>query len=256
MPRHEHLGLAAVRRFATVAFVAGVAACGSSSGGDDDTAIDSAVSGDGNNAGDGAGGGDGGGGGAPVVDGPPGSVIPSFDSANPAPLIILAHRVQPDAWVVALVDIAANGAISGIVNYDRIRAFQPSAVTLRADAAYPGARLSTWDPSAPVPLVMLARRSGQTVWTTAIAQILDDGTVSGITNVDRVRVWRVDNAPAPFHDGPLPANVPSWNPSAPAPLLLGASRQQMPGWIIGIAAIYPDAHVGDIVVDRLVGWLP
>jgi hypothetical protein len=239
-----------------LAVIALLAACGSPGGGDDDgTGPDGPVGGDSGGSGDGDGGGDGGGPRGPVVDGPPGSRVPGFDSANPSPLIILAHRVQPDAWVVALVDIATDGTLSGIVNYDRIRAFQPAGTTLLVDAAYPGARLSSWNPSSPVPLVMLARRSGQSVWTTAIAQILDDGTVTGITNVDRVRVWRV-NASAPFHDGPLPASVPAWNPSAPAPLLLGASRTQMPGWILGIAAIYPDAHIGDIVVDRLVGWLP
>jgi len=240
-----------------VSALAAVLAAGCGGGGDDDdgAGLDGA-GGDGAGGGDGSGGGDGGGGGGPVVDGPPGSRVPGFDSANPAPLVILAHRVQPDAWVVALVDIATDGTLSGIVNYDRIRAFQPSSVTLLADAAYPGARLSSWNPSAPVPLVMLARRQGQSVWTTGIAQILDDGTVTGITNIDRVRVWRVDNAPAAFHDGPLPANVPAWNASAPAPLILGASRTSMPGWLIAIAAIYPDAHVGDIVVDRLVGWLP
>jgi hypothetical protein len=242
--------MCATRRL-LVACCAALAACGGAGGGGDDAPPSDSATG-----GDGAGGDGAGGDGGPVVDGPPGSRIPSFDSANPGPLIILAHRVQPDAWVVALVDIATDGAISGIVNYDRIRAFAPSSVTLLADAAYPGARLSSWNPSSPVPLVMLARRSGQTVWTTAIAQVLDDGTLTGITNVDRVRVWRVDNAPAPFHDGPLPATVPSWNASAPAPLILGASRTQMPGWIIAIAAIYPDAHIDDIVVDRLVGWLP
>ncbi len=249
--------LAALCLVAALVGTGGTGACGGSSDGDDAPDNGDGGGGDGDGGGSGSGDGGGGSGATLVLDGAPGSRIPSFDSANPAPLIVLARRVQPAAWVVALVDIASDGTVGGIVNYDRLRVFQPTRTTLLVDAAYPGARLSSWSPSAPVPLVLLARRSGQSTWVTGIAQILDDGTITGITNIDRVRAWRVDDVPAPFHDGAVAtAVVPSWNAAAPGPLLLGASRTAMPGWIIGIASITADGHLGDIVADRIVGWLP
>jgi hypothetical protein len=86
-------------------------------------------------------------------------------------------------------------------------------------------------------------------------EILDDGTLTGIENVDQLRAWQLDGLSAPFHDGPVAtAVVPQWNASSPGPLVLDASKQGIPGWLLGIASISTDGHLGDVVADRVVGW--
>jgi hypothetical protein len=168
---------------------------------------------------------------------------------------VLAHRIQPDAWAIAPIDVAADGALDGLDNYDRVRVFEPGGATKVVDAAYPGAKLAGWTRATPSPLVVLARRSGQSVWVAGVVGLLDDGTLTGITNVDRVVVWRIDQAPAPFHDGDLAtAIVPGWDPSAPSALVLGVEAQVDTPWFVGLGVVRPDGHLDEIVATRIVGW--
>jgi hypothetical protein len=241
-----------------------VAGCGDTTGnvgrsGSDLAGAAASATSDASSGGDGAGGSDGSGGGGnsgtPLLDGAPGSQLSGFNANAPEPLIVLAHRVQPDAWVIGLVDIDANGTLSGVTNCDRVRAFSPGSASLILDAPFPGSKIAGWSPDTPTPLVVLVRRSGGSTWVTAIVDVLDDGTLTGLANVDRVRVWRIDGAPPPFTDGSVAnAVVPGWNPSSPGPMVLGASTNGTPGWIVAAGSIDAGGHLGDLVADRVVGW--
>jgi len=260
----------AARSAACLLFLLGACTSGggssSSDGGDD-------VSGDGEDGGidggaspsdggpDGDGGEDGGAQGASVlVDGPLGSVVPGWDWGVPEPLVILAHRISPPAWVLSPAEILDDGTVAGLENVDRVRVFGfvgVGAPTSLYDGDFSGAEVSDWDPAAPGPVIAMVRREGGTTWLTSLVLIADDGSVSGNVGVDRTRLWRFDAAPGPVVDAPLAdAAIPGWNPKGPGPIVILAHQDGVAVWWTGAGSVADDGALGDIVADDVLVWEP
>ena len=232
-----------------------------------DMAVDEAVDASSEGAPDGSPDGAGGGGPALIYNGPrdDGAVVPEWDPGNPRPLIMYSRYSSEPVWHVSMAEVSEAGVVGGMVT-DLVRfwGWEPSSPDAPAllfegllDA---GARVPGWSGDGPLPVIVLARPSGIGTWWVSMAQIAEDGLVSGIV-ADEVKVWgwASDGAPgAPdiLYAGPVGpgAVVPGWSLADPRPLIVLTRHSSGQTWWISMAEVSETGVVGGVVTDELRFW--
>jgi len=227
-----------------------------------DAAADAGDGGDGGaDGGDGGadggdGGADGGDGGPPggspnlIYDGPVSGPLPGWDPASPVPLIALGQAAGSTAWNTTLVRIAADGTLSdNVAARILIYAFEGDPPDLIFDGPV-GGRLPSWDPAAPLPLVMMGCQG--TDWVLALARIAPDGTLSDVI-VDRLLVWTWSSGgPGVLYSGPIDGAVIPWNAASPEPLVMGGALGG--SWFATLARIDEDGSLADNLAETITVW--
>ena len=183
-----------------------------------------------------------------------GGSVPGWDPDAPRPLVMLGR--MGDDWIATLARVDATGGLSDNAAEEIVVWGFEAEPTVLYDGPVGGA-LADWDPSAPIPLVMMGHDAADESWVSTLASIAPDGTLS--ENVaDRIIVWgwtgAEPSAPQPRYDGPIDGAVlPGWNARDPAPIVaLGTPGFDL--WIATLVRIAPDGTLSDNLAMSLRVW--
>ncbi len=123
-----------------------------------------------------------------------------------------------------------------------------------------GARMPSWNPDAPFPVVAMATRSSDRASFVSMLEIASDGAL-GLVVADRLYVWGwrpgTPGAPNVLYDGAVAGQrIPGWDPMTARPLVVMAYQTASRRWVASMLQIARDGTIGFIVADRVIvyGW--
>jgi hypothetical protein len=182
--------------------------------------------------------------------------VPGWDPDDPRPLVMMG-RMGTD-WLATLARLGDDGALSENAADEIVVWGWAEAPPLLYDGPV-GGLVPDWDPTHPIPLVMLGHRESDGAWWSTLSTIAPDGA-TGTNVADRIVVWgwpdATPGAPTEVFAGPLDGNavVPGWDADAPAPLVMMGTFTGTGIWQSTLARIDAGGRLSDNLATDIVVW--